>query len=311
MRPAGPAAAHIDELWWVMLVLGTLVFIVVMGFLVAALRRRRPDMSAARAAPDENRRMTRWVVAGGAIVPAAILGVVLVLTMRALGALAWTRGERDLTVVVTGRQFWWEVHYEGGAAPLHFETANEIHIPTGRRVRLRLRSGDVIHSFWVPELAGKMDLIPGRTNEIWIQADRPGIFRGQCAEFCGTQHANMLLTVVAQPPDEYARWLAAQRRAAAEPADDIARRGRELFDGGACALCHAVRGTGAGGQLGPDLTHIGSRRTLAAGAIPNTHGHLMGWVSDPQSIKPGSLMPHVPLQPAELHAVVRYLETLR
>jgi cytochrome c oxidase subunit 2 len=312
MEPAGPNAGRINVLWWVMLVAGTVVLVIVLALLAVALRRRPADAPARpRPEPAAERRLTRMVVIGGAVAPAAILAALFLLTLSTLGALAAPGRADELVVEVTGKQFWWEVRYAGGAPHERFETANEIHIPVGQRVRLRLRASDVIHSLWVPALAGKMDLIPGRATEMWIQADRPGVFRGQCAEFCGVQHANMGLLVVARPPDDFARWAAAQRRPAAEPPDDAARRGRERFLDAGCALCHAIRGTPAGGDLGPGLTHVGARRTLAANTIPNTRGHLGGWIADPQGVKPGSRMPAVPLRPQEFHQIVRYLETLR
>jgi cytochrome c oxidase subunit 2 len=207
---------------------------------------------------------------------------------------------------VVGHQWWWEFQYP----ELGFVTANELHVPVGRRVELRLTSTDVIHSFWVPELQGKTDLIPGRENVAWIEADRPGVYGGQCAEYCGIQHTHMGLLVVAQPEAEYEQWAAGQRAPAVTPADSTTDRGRETFLR-ACALCHTVRGTPAGGRLGPDLTHLASRRTLAAGLLPNTAGHLGGWISNPQALKPGTRMPRVPLSRDEFRLLHQYLLTLR
>jgi cytochrome c oxidase subunit 2 len=189
-------------------------------------------------------------------------------------------------------------------------TANELHIPAGQRVRLRLTSRDVIHSFWVPALQGKMDMIPGRTTETWLRAERPGLHRGQCAEYCGHQHARMALWVVVDSPDGFAAWLAQERRPAAEPLDAEAQRGRAVFQAQACAGCHAIRGATVG-VGGPDLTHVANRRTLAAGTLDNVPGNLAGWIADPQAHKPGNLMPRVPLRAPDLHALVAYLGTLR
>jgi cytochrome c oxidase subunit 2 len=216
----------------------------------------------------------------------------------------------EFVVEVTGRQYWWEVRYRDVRPQLEFETANELRIPVGRRVVVRLRSKDVIHSFWVPGLQGKMDLIPGRANAIVLTAAQPGVWRGQCAEFCGVQHAKMAFTVVAEPPERYEAWAARQRTDAPTPADSAGLADRDSFLASGCVLCHAVRGTPAHGDRGPDLTHLASRLTLAAGTLPNTRGHLYGWVADPQAIKPGSLMPPVPLDARDLHAIVRYLSTL-
>ncbi|MGH7581234.1 MAG: cytochrome c oxidase subunit II, partial [Gemmatimonadales bacterium] len=217
---------------------------------------------------------------------------------------------RSLVVDLVGKQWWWEIRYRDADPTKVFVTANELHIPVGRRVELRLTSTDVIHSFWVPELQGKTDLIPGRENVTWIQADRPGVYGGRCAEYCGIQHATMGLLVVAQPPAEYENWTAGQRRTASEPHDSMASLGRAAFLGSACAFCHAVRGTPAGGNAGPDLTHVASRRTLAAALLPNSAGHLGGWIANPQALKPGSRMPTVPLSREEFRRIHHYLLTL-
>jgi cytochrome c oxidase subunit 2 len=203
------------------------------------------------------------------------------------------------------------VRYEDPQASRSLTTANEIRIPVGRPVRLKLSSRDVIHSFWVPNLHGKKDLVPGHQTLTWFQADTPGVYRGQCAEFCGQQHAKMGMLVIAEPPERFAAWYERQLLPAAEPADSVAAAGQRLFLAKGCVLCHAVRGTPAGSRLGPDLTHLASRLTIAAGTLPNTRGHLAGWVVDPQRLKPGVRMPPNQLAPAELHALLGYLESLR
>jgi cytochrome c oxidase subunit 2 len=218
---------------------------------------------------------------------------------------------QDLTIEIIGHQWWWEMRYRGPSPGDQVITANEIHIPTGQRVRIELTSADVIHSLWVPNLQGKTDLVPGRTLITWLQADVPGISRGQCAEYCGIQHTHMAFLVVAETPAEFARWLAEQRRPAQAPADAMSQQGQSVFDGSGCGYCHTVSGARAAGSLGPDLTHFASRRTIAAGTLPNTRENLAAWLADPQRIKPGNLMPRVPLTPAALDAVVRYLESLR
>jgi cytochrome c oxidase subunit 2 len=260
------------------------------------------------------------MVAGGIILPVAVLAPVLVLTMWTLGAVALPSGTvarideppapGEFVVEVLGRQYWWEVRYRDARPHLEFETANELRIPVGRRVVVRLRSLDVIHSFWVPGLQGKMDLVPGRTNAIVLTAARPGVWRGQCAEFCGVQHAKMAFTVVAEPPERYEAWAARQRAGAPTPNDSAGLADQRAFLQSGCTLCHSVRGTRARGDLGPDLTHVAGRLTLAAGTLPNSAGHLYGWVANPQAIKPGSHMPLVPLTSRELHAIVRYLASL-
>jgi cytochrome c oxidase subunit 2 len=260
--------------------------------------------------PVDDRRSVVAVLILGAAAPALVGVLLVVMTLRGLAALSPVGAAHDLTVEVTGHQWWWEIHYPGSAADEAVTTANELHIPAGRRVRVRLASRDVIHSFWVPALQGKMDLIPGRTTETWLQADRPGTYRGQCAEYCGIQHARMALWVVVDSPVDFAEWLARERRPATEPLEELSRRGRTVFLAQSCAGCHAVRGTTVG-VGGPDLTHVASRRTLAAGTLDNVPGNLAGWVADPQSFKPGNLMPRVPLNTSDLHALVAYLGTLR
>jgi cytochrome c oxidase subunit 2 len=261
------------------------------------------------------------MVGAGVIAPAIILLGVLAISSRVLAGISppshLLRQPDDpprpgeIVIRVTGRQFWWEVEYLSAQPALRFETANELRIPVGRRVTLRLVAPDVIHSFWVPGLAGKMDLVPGRTNVMFIEASQPGIWRGQCAEFCGVQHAKMAFTVVAEPPGRWEEWVAAQQRPSAAPADSAGVADRNVFLGSRCVACHAVRGTNALAEQGPDLTHFASRLTLAAGTLPNTAAHRRGWVANPQAIKAGSGMPNVPLASAELDAIVRYLGTLR
>jgi cytochrome c oxidase subunit 2 len=190
-------------------------------------------------------------------------------------------------------------------------TANEIHIPVGQPVEFQLKSRDVIHSFWVPTLHGKRDLIPRHVTTMTLQADRPGVYRGQCAEFCGYQHAHMAILVVAEPLEQFAAWLEHQRRPAAEPSDARQQRGQEVFLSAPCVMCHTIRGTLAGGRVAPDLTHIAGRHTLAAGTLPNTPGHLAGWIIDPQHIKPGNRMPAHSLNADDLQALLAYLGSLK
>jgi cytochrome c oxidase subunit 2 len=214
-------------------------------------------------------------------------------------------------ILVTGHQWWWQVRYKEGELSTQALTANEIHIPTGRAVDIDLTSVDVIHSFWVPTLHGKVDLIPGQLNRIRIQADHPGVFRGQCAEYCGEQHAHMILLVVAQTPDDFERWLDTQRKPGAEPATAQQQHGRDVFLSHACVVCHTIRGTGALATVGPDLTHIGSRLGIAANALPNNDANLSAWVTHAQSLKPGSAMPNLTqFSGEELRDLVAYLRNL-
>ena len=250
------------------------------------------------------------------IVSAAVGATVIVITGLTLLSYVTTRGltadkPGALTVRLRGYQWWWEFTYLDGRPDEVITTANELHIPVGRRVRILLDAPDVIHSFWVPSLAGKKDLIPGRDNEITIEADRPGTYRGQCAEYCGLQHAHMAFLVVADLPDAFAAWQDAQRKPVAEPVGDDASEGLRLFLQKPCAACHTIRGTPASGTLGPDLTHVASRQFIAAGELPTTRGSLAAWIADPQTIKPGNNMPMVPLSGDELLDVSAYLASLR
>jgi cytochrome c oxidase subunit 2 len=278
------------------------VFITVMVMLALAIRAGRDADS--RALGDSGGRRLQ-LVAGG-LAPALIVVVLFIVTVHALRAFTTPAVSDDTDVEIIGRQWWWEVRYPR----LGIISANEIHIPVGRPVRLTVRSADVIHSFWVPQLHGKIDLIPGRTNTLRLDATRSGTYRGQCAEYCGLQHTRMGLRVVAHEPDRYAAWAAGERADASPPPDTLATAGMRVFDR-VCASCHTIRGTLATGIRGPDLTHVASRASLAAGTIPNQPRLLAEWIVDAERIKPGSGMPPIALSPADLRAVVAYLESLR
>ncbi len=217
--------------------------------------------------------------------------------------------EPAFTVEVIGHQWWWEIRYLSDQPARNFTTANEIHIPVGETVAVKLISRDVIHSFWVPALGGKTDLIPGQTNVTWMEADKPGVYRGQCAEYCGLQHAHMALTVVAQEPEAFEAWRAGQLEPASEANTERVQAGLTAFIQ-KCGICHTVRGTRAQGIVGPDLSHLMERRTLAAGTLPNTPGNLAGWIADPQHVKPGNFMPQPQLSAAELLRILAFLKTL-
>ena len=286
-----------------------------MAVLVAAvLRRRRGRLADAPQTEPERgreRRMSRAVVGGVAATVVILFALLASSYLTGRGLYAVARGEGALTVKVTGHQWWWEVKYDNQNPSLIVTTANEIHIPVGRSVLFRLTSNDVIHSFWVPNLNGKTDLIPGHETLNWIRADRPGTYRGQCAEFCGYQHAHMAFTVVAQSPEEFKAWYDAQLQPARQPSTPDEARGLDVFLSSPCIMCHRIQGTEAGGNVGPDLTHVGSRLTLAAGTLENTRGHLAGWVVDSQKIKPGNRMPPVPFEPDDLQALLDYLQSLK
>jgi cytochrome c oxidase subunit 2 len=312
---AGPQAGRIESLWWVFFWVSTVVFVLVMIALVMAVvrswRRGGERLDPLLDPPHERERRMAKTVGGAAAATILILFGLLVASVSTGRAVLSPPPPEALGIEVVGHQWWWEIKYEDPVPSRNFTTANEIHIPVGRPVRVKTRSADVIHSFWVPNLHGKRDLIPDFPSETWLQADRPGIFRGQCAEFCGHQHANMSLVVVAEPPAAFESWRAAQLQAPPPPTTPLLRRGQEVFLALPCPTCHTIAGTPAGGKTAPDLTHLASRRTLAAGTLPNTRGHLAGWILDPQTAKPGNKMPAVALESDDLQALLGYLESLR
>lgn len=341
LDPQGPNARAVDGHWQTMLLLGSLVWLVVMALVVVAVFRRRSNDPAA------DRRGPVVVAVAGAALPALVVIGVLAQSIAVEREVRADVEATDAVVVdVTAKQYWWEVRYPDDGVV----TANEIHVPTGRTVRLHLTTDDVIHSLWVPQLSGKLDMVPGSTNVLHLEADAPGLYWGQCAEFCGLQHANMRFAVVAHEPAEYADWLERQARPAetsptspgdptapAEPEDDggpydtdeprdvdgddgtdeggdedaaLVASGRDVFMSSSCVYCHTIAGTEARGELGPDLTHLASRQTLGAGILPNTRGNLAGWLLDPQAIKPGNAMPGTDLSGEDLEALLTYLESL-
>ncbi|MBG9387613.1 c-type cytochrome [Caenimonas sp. DR4.4] len=310
----GPQAGHIVDLWRVMLWTCSLVFgAILAALLFAILRAPRADATAAPdlSAVDRAEPRVRRSVASAAVASALLLfalALASVFTDRALARLSLAGA---VNIEVTAHQWWWSARYLDGGHADTFVTANEIHIPVGRPVNLQLKADDVIHSLWVPSLAGKKDLIPGRSASMQFRADTPGPYRGQCAEFCGFQHALMGLLVVADPPAQYEAWVQAQRTPPAPPTGAKAIRGQQLFQSTSCAMCHAIGGTIASAQHAPDLTHLASRSTLAAGTLANTPAQLAAWIADPQKHKPGVNMPSTPISRDDLDALVAYLETLK
>jgi cytochrome c oxidase subunit 2 len=305
VSPKGPAASSITGLWWSMLFAATAVFAFVAGMmLLAAVRGRRRTESEARAPAPWGE---PFVVIAGIVVSGAILIGFFVFSLGRMQALADGGRRSKLTVNVIGHDWWWEVRYPNGAV-----TANEIHIPSGVPVRLELTTADVIHSFWVPRLGPKQDMVPGQRNHLWLQASEPGVYRGQCAEFCGLQHANMIIRVVADPPAEFERWVAEEAQPAAPSPEMADGTGQRIFEAQTCAGCHRIRGSAAvAGNVGPDLTHVGRRATIGAGVLPMSAQNLRRFIVDPQSVKPGATMPPTTLSPEELSALVAYLESLR
>ena len=303
LEPLGPDAALLADLSWLLFAGGGLIFLLTMAFAAVAVwggEAQRRGLGS-----------RRLILAGGVAFPVAVLTALLVETLgvaRALGARAPGGGE-PLRIDVVGRQFWWDVRYPGQGVA----TANEIHIPAGREVELRVSAGDVYHSLWIPSLQGKIDMVPGRVNTLRLRAGQPGVVRGQCTEFCGTQHALMAFWVVAEPSEGFERWLERQRAPVEEPADEFLALGKRVFGAAGCGACHAVRGTEWDGRIGPDLTRVGGRLSLAAGALDNHRGTLGGWIAGVQTLKPGANMPsyNTVLDGKELRAVSAWLESLK
>jgi cytochrome c oxidase subunit 2 len=300
VAPAGPKSAWVSNAWWILCGVAAFVCIVVIVLAVGAVVfRRRPKKVDTEGGQ-------RQVVVFGLIIPAVIFAATFALSLTGIAVNAQPPSQDRVTVHVVGHQWWWGVKYPKAGVT----TANEIHVPTGEPVRLQLTTDDVIHSFWVPQITPKMDLIPHRPNTTWFRVDKPGVYRGQCAEYCGVEHAHMAFEVIAQPRAQFEKWLADQARNARTPSTAEEARGRSVFVNGTCATCHTIRGTSADGHVGPDLTHVSSRQKLAAGTIPNNFGNMAGWVADSQSIKPGNKMPPQNLSPDDLRAVVTYLQSL-
>jgi cytochrome c oxidase subunit 2 len=303
LDPLGQRAERIAELSWLLFLGGTAIFLLVMGLLAVAL-----------VAPGWLRRLLgsrRFVIGGGIVFPTVTLAALLVHSLGVSRALVLPGSDSPLRIEVIARQYWWEVRYpdmgEGAV------TANEIRLPRGREVELHLSSADVIHSLWIPNLHGKMDMIPGRVNRQRLTAERTGVLRGQCTEFCGLQHSLMAFWAVVQEPEEFEAWLARQREPVPPPADPVAARGMQVFGEAGCGACHAVRGTEWQALLGPDLSRVGSRLSLAAGALENHRGTLAGWIAGAQDIKPGNAMPAYgrSMEGEDLLAVSAWLEGLR
>lgn len=304
LDPAGPHAGAVTTLSWVLLAMAAVVLLVVGVALGLAL------FGGPRWKARLGRERLVWI--GGLGFPVVVLSAVLVYGLSLTSRLTEPPGPDEPRVRVTGEMWWWRVAYLDAGGREVVQDANEVRIPAGRPVTFELEAADVIHAFWVPRLGGKIDMIPGRRNLLRLQADRPGVYGGQCAEYCGGPHALMGLVVVAMPPAEYEAWRSAAASPPPPPADPLAARGRDVFAASGCGACHTVGGTDANGLGGPDLTRVGARRTLGAGILPNNRGTLAGWVADSQTIKPGNRMPaYAGLSGEELQALAAYLEGLR
>jgi len=314
LNPVGPAAGHIESefalIFWITL---AIYCIVLLTFVVYVVRRRHslnlmPE--PLQTTPESDRRAQRWV--GGAMVVTTLLLFTMMIgsfvSGHALGSM--NRGTA-YTIDVYGHQWWWEVHYPNDEPDKVVVTANEIHVPVGVPLRIHGTSRDVIHSFWAPNVQGKRDLLPGYGTDVMMQVDQPGRWRGQCAEYCGEQHAHMSFYMVAEAGPQFKQWLDQQAQSSVAPSNPQTTRGQQVFLSHACVMCHTIRGTPAGSRVGPDLTHLASRSTIAAGVLPNTIGNLGGWILNAQSIKPGCRMPPNHMTGTELQDLLAYLETLK
>lgn len=304
LNPASPQELTISNLFTVTLGIAAIIFALVVGLLLySAVRfRARPDQAEPYQEFGRPHLEIAWTVA-----PALLLAVLFVFTVIGMNASqpSAARGGDDLVVI--GHQWWWEIRYPRSGVV----TANEIHLPVGKRLLVALQSADVVHNLWLPQLGGKMDLVPGQTNHIWLEADRPGTYFGACSEFCGTDHAWMLIRAIAEPQAQFDAWERRQRQNATPPVTGLAAQGARIFGQLTCASCHAISGTPYQMRVGPDLSHVGSRQTLAAGLLANTPANMARWLRDPQSLKPGSHMPDLQLSDTQVRALTTYLEGLR
>jgi cytochrome c oxidase subunit 2 len=311
---AATEARQFNILFVIFLAVCAVMYVAVIAFLIAAIARRRRAVGANTVEEgrhhESNPLMRTGLIGWGAVVASGLVALAIA-SFVADRSMASAAANEKLSITVTGNQWWWDVEYNAADSSKMVRTANEIHLPVGVPVRIYLKSNDVIHSFWVPSLAGKQDLIPGRDNDITITPRKVGIYRGQCAEYCGAEHAKMALVVDVDSYPDFIKWWQHQLQSAPQPATPVTLAGYNYVMSRNCGACHAIAGTPASGTVGPDLTHLAGRRTIAAGAMPISQGNLYGWVADPQSIKPGSKMPTIGLEPGQLHAVVAYLETLK
>jgi cytochrome c oxidase subunit 2 len=312
LHPAGVQSERIAELFVSYTCIAIVVFLAVAATLfMAVTRQRRAEDEHKREFSGAARAARNRVVSVATLITVVALVAMLVLSVNTTRALASLKTDDALSVKVTGRKWWWEFTYPASVGGTEFTTAYEMHVPVGRAVQIDLTSADVIHSFWVPSLNGKRDAIPGKHQSILLRADRVGRYEGQCAEFCGVQHANMRFAVVAEGEEDFKAWVAHALTPGTVPKDPVERRGQEVFVKSRCAACHSIGGTEAFATVGPNLTHFASRSHIGMGTLPNTRDHLRGWIADPQSTKPGVMMPATALDGDDLNALVTYLGSLR
>jgi len=301
-------------LFWIFIAVCGVMYALVIAFLIAGLARRRTEAEANVVETGRHHRshpLMRTTLIGWTALIGVGLAALSIASFFADRSMAKAATNEKLSITLTGNQWWWDIVYNSNDASKTMRTANELHLPVGVPTRILLNSADVIHSLWIPSLGGKQDLIPGRQNDITFVPQKIGIFRGQCAEFCGTQHAHMALVVVVQSYPDFIKWWDHQLQPAVAPRTPLQMAGYQYVTSGPCSACHNIGGTPASGTVAPDLTHLASRKSLAASTMPMTEGNLYGWVEDPQSLKPGVKMPTIGVEPDKLHAVVAYLETLK
>jgi cytochrome c oxidase subunit 2 len=315
LNPAGPAAAHIEHTFALIFWITGTVYLLTLTALVYFVWRRRYTLSIMpepQPTTDDSDRLATRAVAAAMALTVALLFVMLISSLVTSHRLGRMNEQQALTIDVYGHQWWWEVQYPNEAEPFRMvTTANEIHVPVGTPIRIHGTSRDVIHSFWAPNIQGKRDLMPGYNTDVLMQVDKAGRWRGQCAEFCGMQHAHMSFFLVAEPQKDFNNWMTAQAQSAIVPNNAQTAHGQQVFLTHACVMCHTIRGTTAGSLVGPDLTHLASRSTIAAGMLPNTIGNLAGWILNAQALKPGSRMPPNQISGPDLQDLLAYLETLK
>ena len=316
INSAGVQSERLSDLWWTWLGITAAVYIIVMAVLIVAYFRARRTSAEAEPdiAPDPAReRRVGNIIKGAVALTVVIMFVLMIVSFRTGRAIAAMPAAQDpIHIKVTGQQWWWQIEYIDEHQPSNNVTsANEIHIPIGRPVRVDLESHDVIHSFWVPNLHGKRDLIPNYPTTIFFEADKPGVYWGQCAEFCGFEHAKMRFMVKAESPDEFNAWYAAAQQPSGSPANDSEARGQQIFLTSVCTQCHTISGTPASGRVGPNLTHVASKPFIASGSLVNNRENLTNWISDPQAIKPGIRMPMNTYSQEDLNALADYIQSLK
>jgi cytochrome c oxidase subunit II len=315
LNPAGPAAAHIEHTFALFFWITAIVYVLTLAALVYFVTRRRhdlnhiPDPLETTEASDRLANRAVGTAIGLTVILLFVMMISSFVTSRRIGGM---NDQQALTIDVYGHQWWWEIQYPNDREPFRMvTTANEIHVPVGTPIRIHGTSRDVIHSFWAPNIQGKRDLMPGYNTDVLMQVDQPGRWRGQCAEYCGLQHAHMSFYMVGESRKDFDNWMTAQVQPAVAPSNPQTQHGQQVFLAHSCVMCHTIRGTTAGSRVGPDLTHLASRSTIAAGMLPNTIGNLGGWIMNAQSLKPGSRMPPNQLSGTDLQDLLAYLETLR